>query len=74
MYIRPSTHSRPILDTSSLAAELKGDSAEGSNLRLHHVPEAEALSIYEEIDPRGGPLRRMKEFVDTARAPGEIRE
>ena len=63
-----------MLDAVSLATGLKGDSAGTLNAGLHHSREVQMLSLGTENAPSGGPTKRMKKPVETARAPAKIRE
>ena len=72
--IRPLTSTRPVLDASSMAAELLGNSADESNLGEHHRREVRRLSLGDALASLGGPSKRMKKLIDAARAPAGIRE
>ena len=58
--IRPSSGGLSILDALPIAAELKGGSAESSNMGLRHLREAQMLCLGEGNAPIGGPTKRMK--------------
>ena len=57
-----------------MAAPLKGDSVEESNLGGRHRREAQRLSSDSDRAPLGGQAKRMKEPTDVARDLDEIRE
>ena len=57
-----------------MAADLKGESAEESELGSHRRREAQSLSLDDAAAPFGGPAERMEKFMQAARAPTEIRE
>ena len=72
--IRPPSSARPILDAFTMAAELKGESAEESKLETHHLRDAHELSLDTGEASVGGPAERIKKFAQDARAPAAIRE
>ena len=71
--IRPSSGGLSILDALPIAAELKGGSAESSNMGLRHLREAQMLCLGEGNAPIGGPTKKMKKLLAKARATGKLR-
>ena len=57
-----------------MAAELRGESAGSPNMGLHHLREAQLLSLGDGNASLGSPTRRIRKLVESARAPAEIRE
>ena len=58
--IRPASGAR-----HSMAAELRGYSAESSNMAHRHLREAPIMGVVEESAP-GGPTGRMKKLVESS--------
>ena len=67
----PFSGARPILDAFSMAADLKGNSAEESVLGSHYLREAQSLSLGDALGL--GPAKRMRKLMQDAVSPPEIR-
>ena len=65
---------RPICDAFSVAAELKGESAEGSNFVAHYLREAQSSRLDDDQSSWGGPTRRMEKLIEAAKGPADTRE
>ena len=57
-----------------MAANLKRETADGSELGSHHRRESQGLSLDDAAAPSGAPAKRMEKLMQDARAPAEIRE